>query len=64
MVCFPMTNHAQNLMKKFRRCYEAKTESFFFKDMLPISAETSGGLHINRESNIEKLKVYYRGTAR
>lgn len=46
------------------RHYEAKAASFFFKDMIPISAETSGGVHIYRVNNVEKLKVYYRETTR
>lgn len=60
-----MTNHEQNMTNTFRRHYKAKTESFFFKDMTPISAETFGGLHICRVNNVEKLKVYvHRDTTR
>lgn len=63
-MCLLVTTYEQNLVKTFRPYYEAKTESFFFKEMTPISAETFDELHTYRASNVETLKMSSREMTR
>lgn len=63
MVRNPLSNFKSNFTEAFRRHYVGTSESHYFENQLPMSADSYGGSQAESINNSGQLRMYYEGAS-